>query len=176
MPSEPRYKPASHVVEDDFKVGTVQACNRCGVSYIEGYTGDCQEQHCGGSVVSFGDPADVARKMEVAHAEGRAEALGEATEAMQDLSGPIGRARLELGYHESSAAMLEAFSRLRHVLTGYPPDAPPVGWCVCQGNDGTLHKHYPEPPYGCARCSKCKAFQASDTTLDANPLSTEGER
>lgn len=35
--------------------------------------GDCQEQYCGGEVVSFGDPADVARKMETAHQAGRQE-------------------------------------------------------------------------------------------------------
>lgn len=89
-----------------------------------------------------------------------------AIQAMRDLSGPLGRARLELGDHESSGAMLEAFSRLRYALTGFSQDAPIRGWCECQGVDGTLHKHYHKPPYGCARCSKCKAFQADNNTLD----------
>jgi hypothetical protein len=70
---------------------------------------------------------------------------------------------------------------------GYMSQSGPLGGnhhpdrCVCQGNphpvretamglrrgvvgpngDTTPHKHYPEPPYGCARCS-CSAYAPHD--------------
>jgi len=31
--------------------------------------------------------------------------------------------------------------------------------CKCQGNETTPHKHYAYPPYACARCSDCKAYE-----------------
>ena len=30
--------------------------------------------------------------------------------------------------------------------------------CECQGKDPTPHKHYPEAPYSCARCSACQGY------------------
>jgi len=31
--------------------------------------------------------------------------------------------------------------------------------CICQGNEATPHKHYDYPPYSCARCGACKAYE-----------------
>lgn len=73
---------------------------------------------------------------------------------------------------------------------GYLSKSGPLGGnhhpdrCVCQGNpnrgagdrtqeglrrgacgprgDTTPHKHYREPPYACARCTKCKAYVPHD--------------
>jgi hypothetical protein len=30
--------------------------------------------------------------------------------------------------------------------------------CECQGADPIPHRHYDHAPYGCARCSECKAY------------------
>lgn len=38
-------------------------------------------------------------------------------------------------------------SSLGRTPGSYHPDR-----CICQGDDSTPHKHYPEKPYACARC------------------------
>ena len=40
-----------------------------------------------------------------------------------------------------------------------------LGNCLCRGSDPWQHKHYPEPPHSCARCSKCNAFVGIDWVI-----------
>jgi hypothetical protein len=38
--------------------------------------------------------------------------------------------------------------------------------CVCQKDDPTPHKHYPnDPKHGCARCTECKEFKSAVRTM-----------
>jgi hypothetical protein len=42
--------------------------------------------------------------------------------------------------------------------------------CSCQGTDTTPHKHYPEPPFLCGRCTSCTGFfPAVDSNLQPLP-------
>lgn len=70
----------------------------------------------------------------------------------------------------SQGASLEARSRRFNETTGslYGGNQHPDR-CVCQEketgpNAGTPHKHYSEPPYGCARCSECKGYEPAVPT------------
>lgn len=48
-------------------------------------------------------------------------------------------------------------SRLGRTGANLHPDR-----CSCQGRDTTPHKHYPEPPFACARCNPCHAYEPHD--------------
>ncbi len=43
------------------------------------------------------------------------------------------------------------------------------GICVCNGNDPVFHSHYRDGNHACARCSKCKAFEAVAPTPAPEP-------